>query len=183
MWFAWTAAKSSHTTGRRCAWARQSGRSCRSRKRNPAIANSTALASYAVRSPRITARLAPVAEGKFAGLRSHVAEVVGRHRHNSGSGAAGGRGFADLSPCVSGRHWMERRFGGIGVAGWRPLPADSRIGRRAYPPHLPNYHALRYPTIPALSEALADQGRPGRITLAWGVMKLAPKSPVGVICQ
>ena len=100
-----------------------------------------------------------------------------------GISVAGGRGFADLSPCGSGRQWIERRFGGIGIAGWQPLPADSCIGRRAYPPRLLNYHALRYPTIPALSEALADRGRPGRITLAWGVIEPVLKSPVGVICQ
>jgi predicted transcriptional regulator len=27
-------------------------------------------------------------------------------------GVAGGRGFADLSPCVSGRHWIERHLRG-----------------------------------------------------------------------
>jgi hypothetical protein len=82
--------------------------------------------------------------------------VAGRH---FGLSVAGGRGFADLSPCVSGRHWMERRFGGIGIAGWQPLPADSRIGRRAYPPHLLNYHTLRYPTIPALKNQTGNRSR------------------------
>ena len=73
---------------------------------------------------------------------------------------AGGRGFADFSPCGSGRQWIERHFGGIGIAGWQPLPADSCIGRRAHPPHLLNYHTLRYPTIPALKDQTGNRSRP-----------------------
>ena len=73
-------------------------------------------------------------------------------------------------------------FAGIGFAGWRTVPADSMHRLPGLDPFsLLDYHTLRNPTIPALSEALIGSGRPGRITLAWGIMKLASRSPVGVI--
>ena len=55
------------------------------------------------------------------GRRKRLPHKVGIEKERElGLSVAGGRGFADLSPCVSGRHWIERHFGGIRIAGWQP---------------------------------------------------------------
>jgi hypothetical protein len=51
-------------------------------------------------------------------------------------GCCGGRGFADFSPCVSGRRWIERHFGDIGSAGWR-LISDRFMHRPTSVPAAP----------------------------------------------
>ncbi len=48
----------------------------------------------------------------------------------------------------------------LGSLAGNPVPSDSCIGRRAYPPLLLNHHALRYPTIPALKNRTGNRSRP-----------------------
>ena len=92
---------------------------------------------------------------KVPGKRRHFGRrgrgngVVGARRANReigvSRGVAGGRGFADFSPCVSGRQWIERRFGGIGTAGWR-LISDRFAHRPTSVPAVPT--ELPYSSIP-----------------------------------